>query len=314
MKTQEIFDIAYTVNLSGLKNEQLLTRTFFMRTGINLPHSRILEMYQEILRVVNSMGYSDPMDFLQDYFPNEDFRKVRIFRKNLALKVKLERAETPVPEEQILKTEFTAFPNTAEEPKRVRTQSPGVEKEVVLKPIKIKREMFQGGCLVEISQKERSKILKYKKSSKRFKEMEPREKEIDNKYDYFVHRARLEEEPRGMVDSRDLLQENPFVGQFFGDLDMKFREVMFKIYKYNRSQIKDKSRMTQEMDFLEEYFCEKLQMSKGEEDSAKKLSNAIAYLMKKLQNKIFESDEEEVIEAMLYFKARLSSFYNYYRK
>lgn len=303
MKIQEIFDIIYTVRLSENKGSvkcPSMGDIFFMRTGVSLPQSKIMEMYDEINRVVNSMGYSDPLDFLQDFFPNEDFKRMRIFRKNSELKIKVEAQEEKV---------------SIEEPKRSsKMQSPVVEKEVVLKPIKIKKEVFQPVEYGEIPPKDRSKILKYKKMSRRFKEMENKEKEIDNKYDYFMYRTGLEEEDREKKDSRSILEDNPFIGEFYNDIDLKFREVMYKIYKYNRTQMKDKSKMTEEIEFLEEYFCKKLQLKKGETETSRKLSNAIAYLMKKLQNKIFESEEEEVIEAMMYFKAKLCLFYNYYRK
>lgn len=309
MKIQEIFDIIYTIhhsnnNSNNNNNNNNSSKVFFLRTGINLPNSKIIEMYDEIVRVVNSMGYSDPIDFIRDYFPDEDFGRIRIFKKNLELKIKVEKED-----------------KASEEPKRSKIQSPVIEKEVVLKPIKIKRDVFQQNNeeISEIPMKERSKILKYKKMSRKFKEMEVREKEIDNKYDYFLLKKATEQTPNNttnamMSDNREILRDNPFIGSFYNDIDLKFREVMYKIYKYNRTQMKDKSKMTEEIEFLEEYFGNKLQLKRGEAETNLKLSNAIAYLMKKLQNKIFESEEDEVIEAMMYFKAKLCLFYNYYRK
>lgn len=303
MKIQEIFDIIHTVHsFNFTQPEYSLSKLFFMRTGINLPHDKIIEMYEEIKRVVNSIGYSEPLDFIQDFFPNEDFRRIRIFRKNLELKIKVETQE-----------EKTT--TTIEEPKKNnKIQSPVIEKEIVLKPIKIKKEIFQPVEYGEIPPKDRSKILKYKKMSRRFKEMELKEKEIDNKYDYFMYKTGIEDGDSNKEDNRSILNENPFIGQFYNDVDLKFREVMYKIYKHNRSQMKDKTKMTEELEFLEEYFVNKLEMKKGDVETNKKLANAIAYLMKKLQNKIFESEEVEIVEAMMYFKTKLCLFYNYYRK
>lgn len=129
-----------------------------------------------------------------------------------------------------------------------------------------------------------------------------------------MHRSKLDESSLKYLDNRELLVENPFMDQFYGDLDLEFRGVMYKIYKYNRTQVKDKSKYSAEMEFLEEYFSKKLSIERQEEDAVRKLSNAVAYLMKKLQSKIFESEDDEVIEAMLYFKIKLCAFYNYYRK
>lgn len=323
MKAQEIFDIAYSVNLAGLENEYQLVRTFFMRSGIRISYSEIIELYKEILRVVSSMGYSDPLDFLKDFFPEESFRKIRVFRKNIYKKIKLEKTPVQQPASTTeSKLEINSFQSNPEESKKTRTQNPKhdtIDKEVMSKPIKIKKEILdeevrRGGLGVEMSQKDKARILKYKKTSKKFKDMDPKEKEIDNKFDYLMHRSKLDEKSRMFLDNRQLLTDNPFISSIYNDLDLEFREVMYKIYKYNRSQIKDKSKYAVEMEFLENYFAKKLNISKQEEDSSRKLSNAIAYLMKKIQNKIFEVDDEETVGLMLYFKTKLCGFYNYYRK
>lgn len=317
MGPQEIFNIAYAIALAGTENESLLMRTFFMRSGIVLPFKELMSLYHEILRVVNSKGYSDPLDFLKDFFPNENFQKLQLFRKNLCRKIKLEKSSALKPMEEPESTVQPGVHETnVEEPKRIKVQSPkkeGQEQEVVQKPIKIKREVVLDSPMGEMTPRDRIRVMKYKKQSKRFKEMDPREKEMDNRYDHFMHRAKLEEGGEHYGDNRSLLVENPFMGKLYADLDLEFREMMYKIYKCSRTKNKDKSQATQDLEFLEEYFSRKLELNHTEACNTK-LSNAIAYLMKKLQNKIFECDDKEVSEAMQYFKTRLCAFYNFYRK
>lgn len=182
MRTQEIFDIAYSVSLAGLENEHQLVRAFFMRSGVHLPYSEIVDLYQEIVRVVNTMGYSDPLDFIKDFFPEENFRKIRIFRKNAGKKIKLEK----IPTQQLVTTtenkqESNTFQTAVEEPKRIKVQSPKseiIEKETVLRPIKIKKGVFEKeeDITSDISIKDRNRTMKYKKVSRRFKEMDQKKK------------------------------------------------------------------------------------------------------------------------------------------
>ncbi|KAM0680692.1 hypothetical protein GINT2_000962 [Glugoides intestinalis] len=317
MGPQEIFNIAYAIALAGTANEALLIRTFFMRSGIMLPFQEIMSLYNEILRVVNSKGYSDPLDFLKDFFPSENFQKLQLFKKNLCRKIKLEKATKA---KAVEPPEAIAHPGTqeinVEEPKRIKVQSPKKEeneREVVQKPIKIKREVVLDSPMGEMTPRDRIRVMKYKKQSKRFKEMDPREKDMDNRYDHFMYRSKLQEVGQCYNDSRSLLVENPFMGKLYADLDLEFREMMYKIYKYSRTKNKDKSQATRDLEFLEEYFNKKLDLRHTEACNTK-LSNSIAYWMKKLQNKIFECDDKEVVETMQYFKARLCAFYNFYRK
>lgn len=318
MKIQDVFDVAYAVSLTGLENKQQLVRTFFMRSGVRLSYTDIFKLHQEILRVVNTAGYSDPLDFLRDFFPDEDFRRIRVFKKNVGRRIKLPQVPTQ-PQPELVDMTEEPEPTTIEEPKRTtRLQSPRtdtVEKEVVvLKPIKIKNEITSAEPTEEMTPREKSRVIKYKKTSRRFKEMDQKEKEVDNRFDHLQYRSRIEEGSKRFLDNRSALEESPFMRRFFSDIDLEFRQVMYKIYKYNRTQMKDKTRYASEIEFLEEYFRKKLGVEKLEEDGAKKLSNVIAYLMKKLQTKIFESEDSEVIETMLYFKTKLCTFYNYYRK
>lgn len=320
MKAQEIFDIAFSVHLAGLENEYQLVRTFFMRSGIKLSYKEIVAFYKEVLRVVNSMGYSEPLDFLKDFFPNENFRKIKIFKKNINKRIKVENSQTQTEidlgESKIESKQVQQ--QSQDEPKRIKIQSPKnetLEKDLSTKPIKTLKNVFEeGGSPIEIAQRDKSKISKYKKTSRRFKEMDQREKEIDNRLDYFMHRSKLDEKGQKFVDNREFLGENPFSRSFFDDLDLEFRDVMFRIYKFNRTQTKDKTKFLGEIEFLEGYFNRKLNIIKKDEESLKKLSNAVAYLMKKLQNKIFESEESGMVELLLYFKSKLNTFYNFYRK
>lgn len=362
MSPHEIFNIVYSVSLVGTSSEYQLTRTFFMRSGVRLPYSTIIEMYEEIKRVVNSKGYSEPMDFLKDFFPGEDFRKMPIFKKNLGVPIRIEKPPVATHQEAAGPAAPAGTNTGSEEPKRLKMQSPrndSVEREVVNKPIKIKKEVIGGSeqtmkkdtgdiavkkdletllekkeSPYEISIKDRNRISKYKKNSKRFKEMDHKEKEIDNRYDYHMHKAKFSasrigsraekhpapEKTRGAEtgeayweDNREVLEENPFMSKMYSDMDLDFREVMFKIYKHNRAAMKDKTKLGQELEFLQEYFDTKLEIGK-DADCAKKLTNTIAYLMRKIQVKIFECDDEAETEILLYFKTKLSAFYNFYRK
>lgn len=381
MQIHDIFEIAYSVKLVGLSNESQLVRTFFMRSGKRLAFSKIIELYEEILNVVKSFGYSDVFDFLNDYFPNENFEKIRIYRKNLNVKLAINNPLQSSPVESIISSPLPRpFQPELEEPKSIPAQIEKhevVNKEVSVKPIKIFKDALkdykskekitkrislpfnkdkstindnlniqskesslindntldkqlkdstinnntvdmeiprENNSEYEITPKDKIRINKYKKLSRKFREMDAREKEIDNKYDYFMHRSKVNQNPQIIVDNRTILEENPFVGKFYDDLDLEFRMVMYKIYRFNKSKVKDKSHYNEEIEFLEKYFYKKLQIARKDDDSVKKLTNAIAYLMKKLQNKIFETEDPKVIESMLYFKTKLYLFYNYYRK
>lgn len=319
MKIHDIYEVAYSVKLAGLSNENQLVRTFFMRSGKRLPFIKILELYQEILRVVHSLGYSDVFDFLKDFFPEEDFERIRISKKNLDVKLLVNSTALNVPTESVVASPMPGvFQPEQEEPVSVPVaveKGEIVNKEVVLKPIKVFKDTLNTEPLpFEITPKDKLRVNKFKRISKKFREMDVREKEVDNKYDYFMHRSKIDESVRAELDNRELLEENPFMGTFYGDLDLEFRGIMYKIYKYNKNKIKDKTQYADEMAFLEKYFAKKLHMGKKDDGSVQKLSNAIAYLMKKLQNKIFETDDPEVMESMLYFKTKLYLFYNYYRK
>lgn len=378
MKIQDIFEIAYSVKLSGISNENQLVRTFFMRSGKRLPFSKILELYNEILRVVKSFGYSDVFDFLNDYFPNENFEKIRVYNKNLNLKLAISNTLQSPPVESVILSPIPKVSSpVVEEPKISPVQMEKNEatvKEVSVKPIKIFREALKDyknkeivssskiidnvnsqskdssilkesladiqvkeGSIndvnlnsnelsksmsdrrdlpseYEVTPKDKARINKYKKLSKKFREMDAKEKELDNRYDYLMHHSKVDQNIKTITDNRNLLEDNPFTGKLYDDLDLEFRMVMFKIYKLNKNKIKDKSNYNEEIDFLEKYFCKKLHIVRKDDDAVKKLANAVAYLMKKLQNKIFDTEDSAIIESMLYFKTKLYLFYNYYRK
>jgi hypothetical protein len=337
MKIHDIYDIVYSVKIAGLNNEHQLVRTFFMRSGKRLLYTSIQEIYFEITKVMNSLGYSDFFDFLKDYFPDEDFKKIRISNKNLNVKLTLNSPAINLPIEPAIISSplLAAVQNEKEE---IKTQPFQIEKNETIskepasiKPIRIiKDDLGSERNEYEITPKDKARTIKNKKLSKKFREMDQREKEIDNRYDYFIHRSKVTEQKLNfkgknkegtsensnlpIVDNREALKKNPFMGTFYGDLDLEFREIMFKIYKFNKNKTKDKTQYAAEMGFLEKYFYKKLHIGKKEDDSVKKLTNAVAYLMKKLQNKIFETEDKKQIEYMLYFKSKLYLFYNYYRK
>lgn len=308
MQMQDLFDVAYSVSLAGVENEYQLCRTFFMRSGKRASFQTLRTIYEKMKRIVGDRGYSDPLDYLEDFFPNERYERMKIFRSSLELNVKIAlekkveaggEPEAPKKEElAVLKVE-----PSVSEPEEARMQ------------IRIKSDAKKSNeAAVEIPPRDKAKILRYKKASKKYKEMDQKEKEIDNRYDYFVVQSRMDETGKRFTDNRACLDKNPFMQQFFGDLDIEFRKVMFKIYRHDRSKTKDKSRYKEDMEFLESYFAKKLRISRSEEGGVKKLANAIAYLMKKLQHKIFETDDRGIIESMLHLKSKLCQFYNFYKK
>lgn len=348
MKIQDLFDVAYSVHLVGVENEYQLSRTFFMRSGRRMPYKSIKAIYLALEEVVSKKGYNDPFEYLRVCFPRHDYESIKILRNPIIVK----EAVIPSPQASIpqpfFANEVDCTQNDVEAPKvnsDVKTEDrkikaskiPAVkeseEKQSMAMPkgeisisgqeeskhkIKINKSINKAtdATAIDIPSRDKIKILKYKKSSKKHKEMDPREKEMDNRYDFFELKSRMSESKseKTVEDNRILLGENPFMGQSFGDLDVEFRNLMYKIYKNTKSKMKDKSNLKEEMEFLEEYFCKKLHISKEDDGSAKKLANAIAYLMKKLQNKIFESDDPTIVASMLLFKSRLCSFYNFYRK
>lgn len=311
MQIQDLFDVAFSVSLAGVENEYQLCRTFFMRSGKRVSFQTLKCIYERMEQIVRDRGYSDPLDYLEDFFPNENFESVKIFRGSLELNVKIalesKRVEAGGEQEPFAKKE---------EPFALKTESSASELEEDKVLIKIKSNVVKkdSEAAVEIPPRDKAKILRYKKASKKYKEMDLKEKEIDNRYDYFIAQSRMDETGKGLADNRFCLEENPFMQRFFGDLDIEFRKVMYKIYRHNRSKTKDKSRYREDMEFLEDYFTKKLHICKSEESSVKKLANAVAYLMKKLQHKIFETEDQGIVESMHHFKTKLCSFYNFYRK
>lgn len=303
MEIQDLFDVAVSVSLAGTENEHQLCRTFFMRSGRRASFQTLMSVYGRMEHIVRERGYSDPLDYLKDFFPGENYECMKVFRDSLDLDVKVEIGSKRSEETEV-----------QDDAAAQRTGVSGPEETRVPIKIKIDGRRKDDKVAIEIPPRDRAKILRYKKTSKKYREMDQREKDADNMYDYFVSRARVDETGSMFVDNRCVLDENPFMHQFFGDLDIGFRNVMLKVYRHSRTRMKDKSRYGKDMEFLEEYFDKKLQISRDEEGSGMKLANAIAYLMRKLQHKIFETEDPEIVESMHYLKTKLCSFYNFYRK
>jgi len=64
---------------------------------------------------------------------------------------------------------------------------------------------------------------------------------------------------------------------------------------------------------FKKYFEMNLEIKAQDDSSIKRLGSAVAYLVKKLQHKIFEATDSEIIRILSYFKVQLSVFYNYYK-
>lgn len=335
-----LFDIVIThdlVTMSINYSAEILCKIFFMRNGNEITFSIFSEIYLGLQTKSNKYNLT-PINYLIKNFPNfnyhiientSNFQKssnniMNNVKNNINNNVKNENVDSSesskldISEEEQIPEIIPLSPTPPisniipEKPKILKPHE--IEKKIQeSKVIKIKRkinyEHFEKN-IKDPSPNEKAKITRYKKNSKKFREMDPRERENDIKYDYFL----FNDKNITSDNSKELLANNPFMIQFFGDLDMDFRKVMFKIYKNTRGRIKDKTFLQEELKTLGEYFFKKLHITKIEDENAKKLSNAVCYIMKKLQNKIFESEDPAIVSSMLFFKSRLAAFYNFYRK
>lgn len=316
-----LFDVAITHVLCSRHNNlnpELLCNVFFMRSGHEINYKIFSEIYSNL--EIKSRNYTNLLGFLISQYPNfnhhiiDSIKYEGVFNKDVDIS-----SELDISEEQEIQEIIPVAPiipptsnTTAENAKIPKISEPAKTQEST-KVIKIKKKSkFENleRKFLEPSTAEKTKIIKYKKNSKNFREMDVKDKETDTRYDYYV----IKDTETPNMDSRELITTNPFMNMFFGDIDVDFRKVMFKIYRNTRGRVKDKSNLQEEINFLGEYFFKKLHITRIEDENSKKLANAICYIMKKLQNKIFDSEDPFVISSMLYFKSRLSAFYNYYRK
>lgn len=330
LDAQRCYDVIQAVKQAGMRNTEGLIQYMLIHTGVREDPVFIRRSYADILDRASRHGYTDPMDFLRDYFPGGYLEALAtvdepIDRKRLhelfESKGLVPRKITARPEEGQSPAEppaRRAKPAAAAEGLSGRqadskTDSKADARGDIKKPEKI----FRGGVPgspIEIPPAIKAEIVKNKRASKYYREFSPREREIDNRFDYFMMQAQRDESGKFFHDNREAVEEFPLVGTAFSDIDSEFRRVMAGIYSGNTEFTKDKNKWVEEMKILREYFQKKVGMEAGDELSSKRLAFTVAHLMKKLQHKIFDTENPRAIRALVYFKLQLSAFYNFYRK
>lgn len=329
MDAQHWYDVIYSVNRANTGDPRSLVQAMLVRTGKREPADKITQTYDEILSFCRNYGYDNPLNFLKDYYATEYTERIPLYNKHIdgaKLQKLLEHnnitSEINAPKDGISRTitldaedagvKRTKKSTTAEspEPKKDAAIQKGGK---IMKPERLRKEGVPGSP-IEIPTDLKTKIIKHKRSAKYYKEMSPKEREIDNRFDYFLIQSKKDESGRFFYDNKEILNENPFMGALFSDIDIEFRKIMAGIYSFNKSLVKDKMRWQDEIVLLKNYFEKKLDIEIPDDASTKRLATAIAYLMKKFQMKIFETEDSETIRILLYFKNQLSAFYNFYRK
>jgi hypothetical protein len=307
MDIQEMFDICYAVDLLGLGDETNLTRYVFARRGFRYPYAKIKQLFGQYLQISLRNGYKYPIDYIKDFFQGKYSKPIQISANPISIQINNSIPERKPAEIKIKKPKESS-------------EAESFQASKIIKPVKIKRpeSANTGGKSSSISggipSKLRNKIIKHKRSSKYYKEMDHKDREIDNKFDYYNYKAKHDESGKFYYDNLEHAADFPFMGKFYNDIDVEFRKIMNKIYNYNRTQTKDKTRWKDEIVFFKEYFDEKIGKDGNDDISTKRLASAVASIMKRLQNKIFETDDTVIIDSLLYFKSKLCLFYNFYRK
>lgn len=201
----------------------------------------------------------------------------------------------------------------------------GISKDIIEKPEKFKEEFETKECETkECETKEtedinipadiKNKIIKNKKTMKYYREMGVKERELDNKYDYILNISQKDELGKFVLDNRVYLNKFPLIGKMFDDIDLEFRKIMDEIYNRDKKMDKNKNQWVKEIEILTQYFKNKLNIGEENEIVVKRLGVVVANLMKKLQLKIFETEDIEITRLLLNFKMQLGVFYSYYRK
>lgn len=320
---QRWFDISQSIKLAGLDNSKLLVKAMQIRTGKREQAEEIKKAYIEMKEFSMERGYGDPADFIRDYFSDEYTEDVLLYRRPVdTIKMRKILDQGGYAEAVREMAEVAAIISEAPEPRRApEPQSNGK----IRKPEKIMSALNSAyninlaynkvpGSPIEIPADVKARIIKPKRTLKYYREMSLKEREADNKFDYFWLQSKKDESGKFFYDGREILADNPLSGALFSDFDIEFRKIMAGIYNFNRSLVKNKSKWHEEILILKNYFEKKLDIGAISEASTKRLATAIGYLMKKLQLKIFESEEPESIKILAYFKSQLCVFYNFYRK
>lgn len=325
MDIKELYDIVYTMQLFQNYDEEDIINSMLIRTGKRFEFNYILDYYNKIKKISNQFGYTNPMNFIINFFPGKFNTQIPISSKQIN-KIKLQKifCEKNSQSKNFLKEEripsiHISQETTTNKLKKVTSYQDNSQKDEyfikskINKPEKLKIENSVGTS-IEIPTDIKNKIIKTKKSQKYYREMSLKEKETDNKFDYYLMQSIRDESGKFYYDNREVLNDFPIIGKFFDDIDIEFRKIMAEIYNYNKNLTKDKTKWNTEIQILKKYFEVKMNIKQQDYSSFKKLGSVIAYLMKKLQLKIFETNDLEIIRILLYFKTQLSSFYNYYKK
>ncbi|KAI5168539.1 hypothetical protein PAEPH01_0220 [Pancytospora epiphaga] len=323
MVPQQYYNVAYCVKLAGADQEEDLVRCYFIRSDVRETAENIIKMYKDILQEANNHGYSDPMGFIADYFQGSYSEDIPLHRK----KIDREKLSTLIGKETETSNTIKISRNQGEHTKKpvieikkvkksnfIETPKPKKQEFIIAKPGKILGAEETVGSPIEIPPDAKVRISKTKKLLPYYRELSVKDRDADNRFDYFVIHSQSNESGKVFYDSRGVLDEHPLMREIMGDFDVEFRRIMNGIYNRVKHQNKDKSRKQEDLEILQEYFERKLGIAREEDNQGKRLASAVAYLMKKLQIKLFETDEKAVIQALLFFKSQLYLFYSYYRR
>lgn len=155
------------------------------------------------------------------------------------------------------------------------------------------------------------KLTKKKKLKKYFREMDATQKELDNQMDFMTQMCYTNEN-LGIYTSPHCQTHapDPKIKDFYSEMDIEFRNIMKKVT--TSSRIKDDELM-EDLDFIEEYFLKHFDIPKCDSNT-NKLAMAIVNIMRNLQKRVFGSTDDLEVEMLTFFKNRLYTFYNFYRK
>ncbi len=323
MDIQKWYDVVYTIKLVGTSDSEKIVKSMLIRSGKRDDASTILNLYNEIVAYAEKHGYNDPMDFIKDYFYGKYSEMIGMSGNQLSrLKLDNETNDKGIFSGSMYSNEkklfipsnmYKVMKNENNEENITNRKENYDISDKIIRPEKLLKEGSFGSIFV-IPSEIKNKITKSKKMIKYYREMQQKEKEIDNKFDYFAEISRKDESGNFFQDNRESMENFPLIGNLFDSMDIKYRKIMDDIINRNKNTIKDKNKWMDEIKILIEYFKNKLNIDQEDQLATKRLGVIISSLMKQIQLKIFETEDIETIRLLLNFKLQLTVFYNYYKK
>ncbi|ORD93608.1 hypothetical protein ECANGB1_1944 [Enterospora canceri] len=264
------------------ENEDVLAQLCHMKTGlVQLNYSKLYEIYQEHKKEAES-------EELETFFVTKYGEELEKDEKPFVRKVVKEKEE-----------EREGMGDDCE------SDSANDTTELV----SLNGAKMKIGLTSEILEK----IIKKKKNKKYYREMGVKHKDMDNQIDFMIQvvqsneRFQLRESQVNEFDGR-----NKKIIDYYSEMDVEFRQIMRRINSQGKGGGKE-STLTSDLKFIEEYFRRHFGIEVTKTNT-NKLANTVVEIMRELQRRIFSTDDEKETDMLLFFKNRLYSFYNFYRK